>query len=609
MIFQDKSGSSAVITAESGKPCKGKTKHMKQITKHFKNYRKELILGPFFKLLEAVLELMVPLIMANIINIGIRDGDHGYILWHGLLLFGLAALGVVAAMLCQFYAARAAGQFGRALRQETYTHVMGLSGRDTAQFGAGGLITRLTNDINQIQTGLNMAVRLGTRAPFLAVGSIVMALLLDTRIGLIFVVSTPLILLVLYLVMKYTLPSYRKIQSGQDRLSRLSAEGLAGVRVIRAFSRQEQEQQDYDAAADDLTRLTIRAGKISALLNPLTTLIVNIAIGLIVWMGAVYVNQGEMEAGTIVALVSYMNQTLLALIVAANLIVLFTRAIASSRRVGAVLDMQPSVTVQKEAEPDSEDAAVCFRDVTFAYHKQAQPVLENISFSIKKGQTVGLIGSTGSGKSTVVNLIMRFFDTDAGGIYVNGLNVKTLDPRTLRESIGLVPQTAVLFSGTIRENMQMAVQNAEDAEIWQALETAQAGPFVEALPKGLHSPVEEGGKNFSGGQRQRLTIARAVLQKPELLILDDSASALDFRADAALRSALKKEMNSRPDMTVLMITQRAGTIKGADNILVLDDGRLVGAGTHDALLRDNPVYREICQSQGITAEAEQEAGI
>lgn len=582
---------------------------MKHITKHFKNYRKELILGPFFKLLEAVLELMVPLIMANIINIGIRGGDHGYILWHGLLLLLLAVLGVVAAMLCQFYAARAAGQFGRELRRETYSHVMRLSGKDTAEFGAGGLITRLTNDINQVQTGLNMAVRLGTRAPFLAVGSIVMALLLDLRIGLIFVVSTPLILLVLYLVMKFTLPSYRKIQSGQDRLSRLSAEGLAGVRVIRAFSRQEQEQKEYDAAADDLTALTVRAGKISALLNPLTTLIVNIAIALIVWMGATYVNQGEMEAGTIVALVSYMNQTLLALIVAANLIVLFTRAIASSRRVEAVLDMQPSVTVQKTEDGGTNPGdAVRFRDVTFAYHKGAEPVLENIDFSIKKGQTVGLIGSTGSGKSTVVNLMLRFFDTDSGGVYLNGVNVKTLDPLLLREQVGLVPQTAVLFSGTIRDNMRMAAQDASDAEIFAALETAQAKPFVEALPKGLQSPVEEGGKNFSGGQRQRLTIARAVLKKPELLILDDSASALDFRSDAALRGALKREMERRPELTVLMITQRAGTIKGADSILVLDDGRLVGAGTHDALLQNNPVYQEICQSQGITAETGKEAG-
>lgn len=583
---------------------------MKHILKHFKNYRRELILGPFFKLLEAVLELMVPLIMANIINIGIREGDHGYILWHGLLLLLLAVLGTSAAMLCQFYAARAAGQFGRELRRETYTHVMELSGGDTAEFGAGGLITRLTNDINQVQTGLNMAVRLGTRAPFLAIGSIVMALLLDIRVGLIFVVSTPLILLVLYLVMKYTLPSYRKIQSGQDRLSRLSAEGLAGVRVIRAFSRQEQEQKEYDAAADDLTALTVRAGKISALLNPLTTLIVNIAIALIVWMGAVFVNSGEMEAGTIVALVSYMNQTLLALIVAANLIVLFTRAIASSRRVGAVLDMQPSVTVQnvKEDGNDASGTAVAFRNVTFAYHKDAEPVLENISFTIKKGQTVGFIGSTGSGKSTVISLIMRFFDADSGCVYVNGVNVKTLEPRALRESVGLVPQTAVLFSGTIRDNLQMAVQNATDEDMFTALETAQARPFVEALPKGLQSPVEEGGKNFSGGQRQRLTIARAVLKKPELLILDDSASALDFATDAALRSSLKKEMKSRPDMTVLMITQRAGTIKGADSILVLDDGRLSGFGTHDELLRDNAVYQEICQSQGITPENTKEAG-
>lgn len=576
---------------------------MKLVLQNVKGNYKEVILGPLFKLFEAVLELLVPIVVANIIDVGITNGDSSYILTRGLLLILLAALGFGSAFLCQYYAAIAGGQFGRSLRRQTFSHVMRLSGADMNEIGTGGLITRLTNDINQIQSGLNMVIRLGTRAPFLAVGSIVMAMMLDFKIGLLFLISTPLIVLVLYVIMKRTLPSYRRIQSGQDKLSRLSEGNLEGVRVIRAFSRQKQEQEEYEEAADSLTALTVRVGKISAALNPLTTLIVNLAIALIVWMGAGFVNTGDMETGTIFALVSYMNQTLLALVVAANLIVLFTRAIASARRVEEVLQMQPSITAGEknvqEMHTGTNIPVVAFQDVSFAYHAGGENVVEGISFSLLPGQMVGLIGGTGSGKTTLVNLMLRYFDTQTGAVSLGGSNVKDWDPAALRRQIGLVPQKTALLSGTIRSNLLMAVPNASEEQLWKALEAAQGLDFVKGLRKQLDATVEEGGKNFSGGQRQRLTIARALVRKSKLLILDDASSALDYATDAALRSALRQEMRENPGMAVLMITQRAAAIKNADQILVLDDGRLSGAGTHETLLAENPVYGEICKSQGV----------
>lgn len=576
---------------------------MKLVLQNVKGNYKEVILGPLFKLFEAVLELLVPIVVANIIDVGITNGDSSYILTRGLLLILLAALGFGSAFLCQYYAAIAGGQFGRSLRRQTFSHVMRLSGADMNEIGTGGLITRLTNDINQIQSGLNMVIRLGTRAPFLAVGSIVMAMMLDFKIGLLFLISTPLIVLVLYVIMKRTLPSYRKIQSGQDKLSRLSEGNLEGVRVIRAFSRQKQEQEEYEEAADSLTALTVRVGKISAALNPLTTLIVNLAIALIVWMGAGFVNTGDMETGTIFALVSYMNQTLLALVVAANLIVLFTRAIASARRVEEVLQMQPSITAGEknvqEMHIGTDIPVVAFQDVSFAYHAGGENVVEGISFSLLPGQMVGLIGGTGSGKTTLVNLMLRYFDTQTGAVSLGGSNVKDWDPAALRRQIGLVPQKTALLSGTIRSNLLMAAPNASEEQLWKALEAAQGLDFVKGLRKQLDATVEEGGKNFSGGQRQRLTIARALVRKSKLLILDDASSALDYATDAALRSALRQEMRENPGMAVLMITQRAAAIKNADQILVLDDGRLSGAGTHETLLAENPVYGEICKSQGV----------
>ncbi|MGI5899635.1 MAG: ABC transporter ATP-binding protein [Christensenellales bacterium] len=576
---------------------------MQKITRNFRGHYKEIILGPLFKLLEAVLELFVPLVMAGIIDIGIGRGDSRYIITRGLLLLVIGILGMASALICQYYAAIVAGRFGRDLRKQSYSHVMSLSAADTSAFGAGGLITRLTNDINQIQTGVNMAIRLGVRVPYLAIGGIIMAIRLNLRIGLIFLAATIFIALFLYMIMKRTLPSYGSIQEKQDGLSKLSAENLAGVRVIRAFSRQKDEAQGYEAAAKDMTALIIRVGKISTALNPLTSVVAGFAIMLIVWLGSRYVFEGTMLSGEIIALVTYMNQTLLALIVAANLLVIFTRALASAKRVAQVLDTQPSILADDSAEKaksDPSQPALSFKDVTFAYYEGADSALKDVSFDIMPGQTVGLIGGTGSGKTTIVNLIMRYFDVKNGAILSYGVNIKEIDPGVLRSKVGLVPQSAMAFSGSIRRNMQLSAPEAGDDDIWYALEAAQAAGFVKNMAGGLDSQIEEGAKNISGGQRQRLTIARALLRKPELLILDDSSSALDYATDAALRAAIANEKKQNPAMTVLIISQRAAGLRNADNILVMDEGRLCGQGSHEHLLKTNNVYKEICQSQGIT---------
>lgn len=612
---------------------------MKYITKHFKGYYKELILGPLFKLAEAVLELMVPVIMANIIDMGIPRRDTSYILLRGGLLLLLAAMGAVSGIICQYYAAKVAGKLGTRLRKEAFGQVMKFSKQDTERLGTGtgGLITRLTNDINQVQNGVNMVIRLGTRVPFLAVGSISMAFLIDRNIGFVFLGATLLITLTLVVIMRRTLPSYLSIQEGQDRLSRQSRESLSGVRVIRAFAKQEEEAEDYQKTAAGLTRLIEKAGRISAALNPLTNLIVNIAIGVIVWMGAGAVNRGTMESGKIVALVSYMNQTLLALMTAANLMVLFTRALASGKRVVAVLSLTPSIqalspselagrqekaaltkqksetsknlsvlaaTMENSREIPPEKTAVSFRDVTFAYEGDGDAMLSRINFSVRPGEMLGIIGGTGSGKSSLIQLMMRNFDVNWGAVYVGGQDVRSRSPEALRAGIAHVPQKAVLFAGSIRENMQMAAGEVTDQEIWHGLTVAQGREFVAALPGGLDSPVEEGGRNFSGGQRQRLTIARALVRKAELLILDDAASALDLATDAALGQALRQEMADHPEMTVIVVAQRVSAIRRADQILVLDDGMQVGFGTHEALLKDNEVYREICGSQGMLDSGE-----
>lgn len=569
---------------------------MKKIAENFKGHYKEIILGPLFKLLEAVLELLVPLVMANIIDVGIRNGDTAYILRNGLIMLLLAVFGAGAAMVCQYYAAVAAGHFGRGLRKQVYRHTMSLSEADVDGIGAAGLVTILSNDTNQIQNGVNMAIRLGSRIPFLAVGSIVMALIINWKIGLIFLASTPVIALVLYLVMKRTVPRYKDIQEGQDTLARLSAENLEGARVIRAFSRQQREKAEFEQEAGALSDIIIRVGKISAALNPMTTVIVNLAIIGIVWLGSALAFEGASEPGQIIALVNYMNQTLLALIMVANLTVLFTRSAASAKRVAAVLDIQPAIVDGPGAVEDDAAPAVSFRGVRFAYHPGGEAALEGLDFDILRGQTVGVIGGTGSGKTTLAGLVARSFDASGGAVLVDGADAREYTLHALRAKIGLVPQSAALFSGSVRKNLAIAAPHATDEEMWHALAVAQGEGFVRKMLGGLDYMIEEGGKNLSGGQKQRLTIARALVRQPEILILDDSSSALDYATDAALRRALKTETHT---MTTIMISQRAASIKNTDFILVLDDGKMAGMGRHEELLQSCEVYREICASQGL----------
>lgn len=584
---------------------------MKLLFKNCKGYYLQLVLGPLFKLLEAVLELMIPLLMANIIDIGIAGGDRAYVLRQGGLLVLLAVLGLAASTVCQYFASVVAFGFGASLRQQVFRHILSLSGQETDAIGTGSLITHITNDVNQVQNGINMFIRLATRAPFLAIGSIVMAFFINARIALVFLVCTPLIVAVLYWVMKHTLPDYARIQKAQDKLGALAGENLEGARVIRAFSRQESEKQGFDAASDILSSLTIRVGKVSAALNPVTYLIANLGILAILWFGALYTDKGLLLSGDVFAMINYMTRTLLALIVLANLIVQLTRGVASGKRLIALLETPPSIQGESVPQNSPEPGFLTFDQVDFSY-TEGRSTLSQIDFSIQPGQTVGIIGGTGCGKTTLANLILRFYDVSGGRILLEGRDLRSYPLEEVRRKIGYVPQKVNLFSGTIRSNLQLGCPDADDDSLWQALSTAQGADFVRHAPEGLDAPVEEGGKNFSGGQRQRLTIARALAKKPQLLILDDSFSALDFATDAALRKALKEDTQG---MTVLLISQRASTIKNADFILVLDDGRLVGKGAHEQLLQSCPVYREICISQklvdknGQPIQAEQEGTI
>lgn len=576
---------------------------MKLLTVNFKGHMKELILGPLFKLFEAILELMVPLVMAGIIDTGVANRDAAYVIRGGLLLLGLAVLGAAAGLTCQYFAAVAAGHFGVRLRRQLYSHALHLGLAETGDYGAGALITRLTNDTIQIQTGVNMFIRLATRVPYLAIGSIVMALILNPTIGVVYLVATPLIALVLYLVMRQTLPKYGKIQSKQDELSRLATENLDGVRVIRAFSRQKVETDAFEATGDDMRNLVVRVGRLSALLNPVTSVIANLAVILIVWMGASFVFRGTLQPGEIIALVNYMMQILLALIVAVNLIIIFTRGLASAKRVAKLLETQPSIQDGPGAEPVEEAPALVFENVGYTYKDGAEEVLESISFSVRAGETVGIIGGTGSGKSTLAALMMRLYDTTKGKIMVQGQAIRTYKLRSLRSMFGYVPQKTALFSGTLRANLQVSNPAATDEEMWQALRVAQAEQFVRENKAGLDMELQEGSGNLSGGQRQRLTIARALVRNPRILILDDASSALDYTTEWNLRKALsdlKKTMNHL--MTTVIISQRVVSIKDADTILVLDDGRLVGVGTHEELLQGNAVYAEICGSQGMAVD-------
>lgn len=568
---------------------------MLKLVRFLKDYKKECIVGPSFKFLEACFELIVPLITAGIIDTGIKNHNIAYIYKMGgvMIFFGLA--GLVCSLTAQYFAARASMGFGTALRTALFKHICSLSYTEIDEIGASSLMTRLTGDINQAQSGVNLVLRLFLRSPFIVVGAVIMAFFVNVKLAFVFLIATPLIGVVIYFVMTRSIPYYRRIQSILDRVSLLTRENLAGARVIRAFSKQKNEVDDFNKTCDSLMDEQVLAGKIGALLNPATYIVVNVAIITIVWGGGLQVNTGGLSQGEVIALVNYMSQILLALVALANLIVAFTKASASAVRINEVFELLPSLTEKAEPVASRTDKPrVCFENVSFSYQKSEAEALSEISFNVPVGATVGVIGGTGAGKTTLMNLIAHFYDATHGKVMLDGVDVRDFSFGSLREKIGVVPQKAVLFKGTIRDNLRWRKKDASDEEIWQALKIAQGEEFVRSKQQGLDTVIAQGGKNLSGGQRQRLTIARALVGRPEILILDDSASALDFATDARLRKAIKRETLG---MTVFLVSQRVSTIRNADFIVVLDDGRAVGIGTHGELIDSCPVYREICLSQ------------
>ena len=578
---------------------------MRKLVKYLKKYKKNVILGPIFKLTEAVFELIVPLVMAQIIDVGIANKDSDYIWKMGGVLVLLGVCGLGFALICQYVASVASQGFGTELRRELYHHINTLSHKEVDEFGTPSLITRLTSDINQLQVAVAMLIRLVVRAPFLVIGSTIMAFMIDAKLALIFVLVIPLVAIVMWLVTTRTIPFFKSIQKKLDKTSLITRENLVGARAVRAFSKQEYEQERFKDNAEDIEKAAVRAGKIPALLSPVNAIILNLAIVAIIWFGGLSVNVGDLTQGQVIALVNYMNQILLALVVVANLVVIFTKSAACAARVNEVLDTKPSIEGKETTKGNVDPSApvVRFDNVSFSYHDNSEYALEDISFTAGKGQTIGIIGGTGSGKSTLVNLIPRFYDTSKGVVSVYGTDVRNYNLGNLRKKIAVVPQKAVLFSGTIRENMKWGGDNITDEQIWRALKISQAYEFVERLDKGLDYEILQGGKNLSGGQKQRLTIARAIAADPEILILDDSASALDFATDAKLRTAIKENCTN---MTVFLISQRANTVKNADRIIVLDDGKMVGTGTHKELLQTCTDYCQICLTQFSAEELEKE---
>lgn len=572
---------------------------MRKLLIYLKDYKKESIIGPLFKLLEATFELIVPVIMAHIIDIGIKNHDTLYIWKMGAVLVIFGILGLTCSLLAQYFAAKAAVGFGTALRHDLFWHIENLSHAEVDKAGSSTLVVRMTSDVNQVQSGVNLVLRLFLRSPFIVVGALVMAFTINWKAAMVFVVTVPLLAFVIYGIMVITIPLYKKVQRELDEVLLTTRENLTGVRVIRAFRTQKLERETFEHKSDMLMDIQMHVGKISASLNPLTYIIVNAGIIAVIWFGGIQVNVGDMTQGEVIALVNYMTQTLLALVALANLIITFTKALASAGRINEVFAMKPGIVDGNEKESavqqtEGPKTAVSMEDVTFYYQESKEPALEHISFTAKKGETIGIIGGTGSGKSTLVSLIPRFYDVTEGRVFVNEKDVREYKVENLRSKVGTVPQKAVLFHGTIRDNMKMGREDASDEEIFEALKTAQALEIVENKPGKLDTVLSEGGKNLSGGQRQRLTIARALVRNPEVLILDDSASALDFATDANLRKAIAEDTNN---MTVFIVSQRAASIMHADKIIVLDDGQMVGYGTHQELLKQCEVYQEICYSQ------------
>lgn len=569
---------------------------MGHLMKYLKGYLKESIIAPLFKMLEACFELFVPVITARIIDIGIRNGDKAYIWSQCVVLVALGLIGLICSLTAQYFAARASMGFGTNLRGDLYRHINRFSYTELDKIGTPTLVTRITSDVNQVQTGVNLFLRLFLRSPFIVVGAVVMAFSISAKMTVIFLVAVPLIALAIFLIVRITIPIYKRVQNTLDRVVLLTRENYVGARVVRAFSRQEDEKAAFAETNRELKNTQTKAGRISALMNPITYVLVNVAVIVILLAGGRQVNTGDLTQGEVIALINYMNQILLALIALANLVITVTKAWASAIRVNEVFAEQPGMCAPVEGvvKHGPQENAVVFSHVDFTYAGAQAPSLSDISFRAQKGRTVGIIGGTGAGKSTLVNLIPRFYDCTGGQVLVDQVPVQEYSYAMLRGKIGIVPQKSVLFAGTIRDNMRWAREDATDEEIWKALSIAQAKEFVEKKPDGLDEHVAAGGKNFSGGQRQRLCIARALVGNPEILILDDSASALDFATDAALRKAIREETKG---MTTFIVSQRAATVQGADQILVLEDGCLAGAGTHSELIRTCEVYREICQSQ------------
>lgn len=573
----------------AGKKVAGEIK----MTSFFAPYKKELIVGPFCKLVEAVLELLIPLIMAEIIDKGIALADWKFVLKYSGLIVLTCTSGLCFSLVCQIFASRCSQSYGTDVRNALFKHINALSSEQFDDFGTPSLLTRLSGDINQLQVAVAMLIRLVVRAPFIIIGSVVMAIILNPRLSLVFIAATPVIALALFFIMRSTVPRYKKVQKKVDDLSKVTRENLTGVRVVRAFAKEEEERERFDGEAKELAKAASVVGAISALLNPVSLLIINLAITAVVYFGGDMVNTGDMTQGEVTAFVNYLTQISLALVITANLVVIFTKASASGARVKEVLNTSPSVTDGEGVEWGEDGAPrVEFKHVFFGYG--GNDVLQDISFKIYPSKVVGVIGGTGSGKSTLVNLLPRFYDVRRGSVLINGRNVKDYKLKQLRDRIGYVPQRTVLFSGTIRENMLWGNPGATDEDIMQALRTAQAEEFVAKLPEGLDTQVNQGGKNFSGGQRQRLTIARALVRRPEIVIMDDSASALDFATDLKLRTAIRHDL---ADTTTFIVSQRATSVRHADLIIVLDGGVAVGMGRHDELMRTCEVYREIVQSQ------------
>ncbi|MBO5447797.1 MAG: ABC transporter ATP-binding protein [Ruminococcus sp.] len=567
---------------------------MRKLLVHIRKYRKECIMGPLFKLLEALLELFVPLVIAAIIDNGIGGGDKGYVIKMCLMLILLGIIGLAFSITAQFFAAKASVGFVTNLRHELFKHIESLSYSELDEVGTATLITRMTSDINQIQTGVNLTLRLLLRSPFVVFGAMIMAFTINVKAALIFAVTIPVLSAVVFGIMLWCIPLYKKVQQRLDSVLGKTRENLTGVRVIRAFCKEKEETAEFENRNSELTSAQKFVGKISALMNPVTYVIINLAVIWLIHTGGVQVNSGEISQGDVVALYNYMSQILVELIKLANLIISLTKCVACGNRVQSVFEIRSSQKTDSDPVQKADgDIAVEFRNVSLRYKNAGDDALTGMSFTVKKGETVGIIGGTGSGKTSLVNMIPRFYDASQGEVIIGGINVRDYPLEQLREKIGIVPQKAVLFKGTVRENMQWGKNNATDEEIMKAARTAQAAEVIESKG-GLDFQLEQGGKNLSGGQRQRFTIARALVREPEILILDDSASALDFATDAALRRSIR-EMESSP--TVFIVSQRTSSIAHADKIIVLDDGKIVGLGRHEELLESCPVYNEIYSSQ------------